>query len=144
MRLWTLHPMYLDSKGLVALWREGLLAQAVLNGTTRGYAHHPQLERFQAQPSPLESIVAYLMAVYKEAVKRTYRFDVAKILSPGNFKRITETTGQLQYEWRHLRAKLRQRSPDWFAAIQQIQTPEPHPIFHIVEGDVRKWERIKS
>jgi len=25
MRLWTLHPKYLDARGLVALWREGLL-----------------------------------------------------------------------------------------------------------------------
>jgi hypothetical protein len=38
MRLWTLHPRYLDSQGLVALWREGLLAQAVLRNRTRGFA----------------------------------------------------------------------------------------------------------
>ena len=37
MRLWSLRPKYLDSQGLVALWREGLLAQAVLRGKTRGY-----------------------------------------------------------------------------------------------------------
>lgn len=43
MRLWSLHPQYLDAKGLVALWREGLLAQAVLAGQTRGYKRHPQL-----------------------------------------------------------------------------------------------------
>jgi hypothetical protein len=143
MRLWTLHPRYLDSKGLVAVWREGLLAQAVLKGATKGYTHHPQLERFQAQPYPLECMAAYLMAVYREAVKRTYRFDVTRILSPENCGGITETSGQLQYEWRHLNAKLRQRAPDWFKAIRYIQAPEPHPIFQIVEGDVRKWERVK-
>jgi hypothetical protein len=43
MRLWSLHPQYLDPQGLVALWREALLAQAVLRGKTRGYKHHPQL-----------------------------------------------------------------------------------------------------
>ena len=37
MRLWTLHPKYLDPQGLVALWREALLARAVLQGKTRGY-----------------------------------------------------------------------------------------------------------
>ena len=47
MRLWTLHPKYLDARGLVALWRESLLAQAVLAGRTRGYRSHPQLERFR-------------------------------------------------------------------------------------------------
>ena len=29
MRLWSLHPRYLDRQGLTALWREGLLARAV-------------------------------------------------------------------------------------------------------------------
>ena len=32
MRLWSLSPRYLDVKGLVAVWREGLLADAVLLG----------------------------------------------------------------------------------------------------------------
>ena len=47
MRLWSLHPKYMDSKGLVALWREGLLARAVLKGQTNGYINHPQLIRFK-------------------------------------------------------------------------------------------------
>lgn len=37
MRIWSLHPSYLDAKGLVALWRETLLAQKVLLGATVGY-----------------------------------------------------------------------------------------------------------
>jgi hypothetical protein len=144
MRLWTVHPGYLDSRGLTALWREGLLAQAVLKGATKGYTHHPQLERFREQPAPLECMAAYLIAVYREAERRAYRFNVTKILSRTSCETITETTGQLQYEWRHLRAKLRQRSPDRFEVIRHIQIPEPHPIFQIVEGDVRKWERVTS
>jgi hypothetical protein len=40
--------MYLDGRGLVALWREALLAQAVLRGRTRGY-RHPQLARFRSR-----------------------------------------------------------------------------------------------
>jgi hypothetical protein len=63
MRLWTLHPKYLDAQGLVALWREGLLAQKVLRGRTRGYRHHPQLARFRAQADPVASIARYLRAV---------------------------------------------------------------------------------
>jgi hypothetical protein len=43
MRLWSLHPQYLDPAGLVAVWREGLLARAVFAGQTTGYKHHPQL-----------------------------------------------------------------------------------------------------
>ena len=46
MRLWSLHPKYLDIKGLVACWREGLLARKVLLDQTKGYKNHPQLIRF--------------------------------------------------------------------------------------------------
>ena len=67
MRLWSLHPGYLDSQGLVALWREALLAQKVLAGKTRGYKNHPQLERFKAHPHPPQAIAAYLVSVWEEA-----------------------------------------------------------------------------
>src|SRR5262249_31313629 len=44
MRLWSLHPSLLDARGLVALWRETLLAQKKLEGKTNGYIHNPQLQ----------------------------------------------------------------------------------------------------
>jgi len=144
MRLWTLHPRYLDSRGLVALWREGLLAQAVLSGNTKGYKYHPQLNRFQEQPSPLGCIAIYLKGVQVEARARAYRFDKTKIISTDSCRKITETSGQLQYEWRHLKAKLRERAPEQFMLLCDVKTPEPHPIFQIVEGGVRTWERVKT
>ena len=79
MRLWSLHPRYLDPQGLVALWREALLARAVLRGKTRGYRNHPQLARFRAHRSPRAAISAYLGAVHDEAVQRGYSFDARKI-----------------------------------------------------------------
>src|SRR6185503_16772001 len=79
VRLWSLHPEYLDARGLVALWREGLLAQAVLRGRTKGYLHHPQLERFRSRPSPTGAIAEYLRAVHEESVRRGYRFEARKI-----------------------------------------------------------------
>ena len=68
MRLWSLHPSYLDSSGLVALWREGLLARKVLSGQTKGYIHHPQLQRFRETPHPLQTLDAYLKAVHDESL----------------------------------------------------------------------------
>jgi len=59
MRLWSLHPSYLDPQGLVAVWREGLLAQAVLRGQTTGYTRHPQLARFRGAGA-LGAMAAYL------------------------------------------------------------------------------------
>jgi hypothetical protein len=141
MRLWTLHPRYLDPKGLVALWREALLAQKVLAGATKGYRHHPQLARFQQQADPRDTIAAFLVGIADEAESRGYHFDASKISGPGLSGRIPETSGQLLYEWEHLKAKLRARAPQMERQLRSVTIPEPHPLFRIVEGEVRDWER---
>lgn len=142
MRLWTLHPKYLDPQGLVALWREGLLAQAVLKGQTRGYKHHPQLIRFLETSSPADAIACYLKAVCDEAALRGYHFDAAKVpaFSPVALMPVTE--GQIAYEWQHLRAKLAKRSPAWFARFDTTTSPEIHPIFGRVSGGIATWEVV--
>ena len=140
MRLWSLHPRYLDPTGLVALWREALLAQAVLHGDTRGYRHHPQLCRFQACVDPCAGIAAYLWAVQAEAARRGYRFDAGRIRGPGTDTRLPVNDGQLAYEWRHLTAKLQQRAPDWLAALAADAVPQPHPLFSVEPGDIAPWE----
>jgi hypothetical protein len=141
MRLWTLHPRYLDRQGLVALWREALLAQAVLHGNTKGYRRHPQLERFKQHPDPSGAIAVYLRGVLDEARQRGYVFDAAKIVSPSALGTIAATDGQLMYEWRHLLGKLRPRSPYVFDSVRSITTPDPHPFFHISAGCVELWEK---
>ena len=141
MRLWSLPPKYLDQKGLVALWREGLLAQAVLKGATTGYRNHPQLQRFRAQPSPVSAIAAYLRAVHAEAVQRGYRFDAGKIAPGGTTPLIDVPQGQLDFEWRHLVAKLEARAPAWRAALGTPQPPAPHPLFRTIPGGIAGWER---
>ena len=142
MRIWTLHPRYLDRQGLLAVWREGLLAQAVLLGRTKGYTRHPQLERFRNQPEPVAAIGAYLAEVCCEAGRRGYAFDATRIVSGRSPICIPETRGQLLYEWRHFKAKLRVRAPSLLTALERVTEPCPHPIFRIVAGDVRNWERI--
>ena len=141
MRLWSLHPQYLDAKGLVALWREALLAQAVLGGKTAGYRHHPQLHRFRAQPSPVSAIAAYLHAVHAEAATRGYRFDAGKISAGRTAPRIAVTRGQLEFERRHLMAKLEARAPAWRSALGAPDAVAPHPLFRVVPGEVADWER---
>ena len=141
MRLWSLHPRYLDAKGLVALWREGLLAQAVLKGETRGYRQHPQLQRFRAQPSPVCAIAAYLRAVHAEATARGYRFDASRIASGGTAPRIPVPQDQLDFEWRHLVAKLEARAPEWHQALGTPDPLAPHPLFRVVPGAIADWER---
>lgn len=141
MRLWTLHPQYLDPRGLVALWREALLAQAVLRGRTRGYVNHPQLIRFRETTAPVASITAYLAGIHAEAVRRGYRFDAGKIFQAGPpVEPIETTSGQLDYEWGHLAEKLRLRAPSWLAGLQAAPHPDPHPLFRVVPGPVASWE----
>jgi hypothetical protein len=141
MRLWTVHPRYLDPKGLVAAWREALLAQKVLSGGTRGYRHHPQLARFRSRPRPLALIAAFLRGLHEEAATRGYHFDAGKVMPAPPVRRIPETEGQLLHEWVHLRRKLRRRSPDLLLQIRGIRVPEAHPLFRIVPGPVREWEK---
>ena len=141
MRLWTLHPRYLDAKGLVAAWREALLAQKVLQGRTRGYKHHPQLTRFRSQQQPVPAIAAFLAGLAREARRRGYKFDRSKISNRKQRTQIDETRGQLIFEWEHFRAKLRRRAPDVYRQFRTVTSPEAHPLFRIVPGDVRHWER---
>ncbi len=141
MRLWTLHPKYLDARGLVALWREGLLAKRVLQGRTRGYRHHPQLERFRAHEDPIAAINAYLCGVLVEADRRGYSFDGRKVQRARVPRRLAETRGQLRHEWRHLLAKLRVRAPERHRLVARVTEPDAHPLFRVIPGGVRPWER---
>jgi hypothetical protein len=141
MRLWTLHPRYLDSKGLVAAWREALLAQKVLAGKTKGYRNHPQLIRFRAQAEPLAAIATFLAGLADEADRRGYHFDASKISGRRFSGRIPETRGQLLFEWNHLGTKLRARAPLMARQLKGIGAPQPHPLFRIVPGGVRAWEK---
>jgi hypothetical protein len=141
MRLWSLHPRYLDAQGLVALWREALLARAVLRGATRGYRHHPQLERFRTHPSPRSAINAYLSAVHTEASARGYAFDATKVGPVRPVGRLPVNRGQLAYEWEHLLRKLSARSPAVYRRWRSERAPECHPLFRLCAGGVEPWER---
>jgi hypothetical protein len=140
MRLWTLHPRYLDTKGLVALWREALLAQKVLQGKTKGYRHHPQLIRFQSHPRPEAAIATYLAVVFQEAKRREYIFNEGKISKTCTRGKIEETRGQVQFEWSHLKRKLRKRDHSRFVQFKSIKLPKTNPVFRIIPGDVQNWE----
>jgi hypothetical protein len=141
MRLWSLHPKYLDPQGLVALWREALLAQAVLQGNTRGYQAHPQLDRFRAQRTPMVAIGAYLLAVWSEASARGYSFDRSKIAEARRHRLIPVTKGQLEHEWRHLLGKLSVRNAELHDRWNPVRVPECHPLFEVRPGSIEPWER---
>jgi len=135
--------MYLDTKGLVACWREGLLAQKVLLGETKGYRSHPQLIRFRAQVDPVGAIGTYLDEICNEGLLRGFQFDRLKIASTSSGT-IEATYGQLLFEWTHLREKLLVRDPKRHDEQVAIKLPAAHPLFSIVPGDIEPWERRYS
>ena len=141
MRIWSLHPETLDRAAIIACWRETLLAQAVLAGSTKGYRRHPQLERFRATADPLATVGAYLTGLADDADRRGYRFDRGRILTPSSPSAAIEVTdGQLAYEWAHLGRKLEARSPE-DAQRWLVSEARPHPLFVVVPGDIEPWER---
>ncbi len=150
MRLWSIHPKYLDKIGLVALWREALLAKKVLEGKTKGYKNHPQLERFKQSNNPIEFINKYLESIYKEAISRGYKFDPKKFTRFDSsktrrektklYKKINITSGQLKYEIEHLLKKIERRAPYEIERIEKnIKT---NPIFKTIKGKIESWEKI--
>ena len=140
MRLWSLHPQYLDTAGLTACWREALLAQAALAGRTRGYTRHPQLNRFRESTDPLGAVAAFLDGIHAEATSRGFSYDATRI---DEVARLTDhidvTRGQLDYELEHLRRKLARRSPE---RLEQLPTsePTPPPLFRVIDGPIADWE----
>lgn len=145
MRLWSIHPSQLDAKGLVAVWREGLLALHVLRGQTKGYKNHPQLLRFKAHSQPVEAVTAYLHHIVDEAVTRGYSFDRTK-LSPRvtTLEQLKVTTGQLRFETAHLKEKLKIRDVEKFNRVKDLIELTPHPLFKVLPGAVEIWEKISD
>jgi len=144
MRLWSLHPCYLDAKGLVALWREGLLARKVLQGETKGYRNHPQLIRFRLQKDPVKAVEMYLYEVLCEANRRGYRFDASKIKVHSRAIKIPVTEGQITYEFLHLKSKLKIRNADAYKRLKAETLLQVHPVFDRVKGDVESWEVVPA
>ena len=143
MRLWSIHPSHLDTKGLVAVWREGLLALHVLKGQTKGYKNHPQLLRFKNHPRPIKALSAYLHAIADEAESRNYTFKRDKLEPFSLVEPILVTFGQVQYETKHLKEKLKTRDSQRYANYRIVTELTVHPLFAKITGDVEKWEKVK-
>lgn len=145
MRLWSISPKYLDSRGLLAVWRESLLAKKVLEGKTKGYKKHPQLIRFQESKKSLEYIDSYLFGIYLESLERGYNFNQKKIKNLKILnKKIKVNSDQIFYEFQHLLKKLKVRDPKKYSELKKNKQPQAHFLFEIIKGGVEKWEKIEN
>ena len=140
MRIWSIDLKYLDSKRLNAVWRETLLAKKVLEGKTKGYKNHPQLNRFKAHKEPLKAINLYLLYIYQESLNRGYKYNKNKInwdlISNCQINTIPVSTGQISYDLKLLENKLNQN-----LNVEQINIV---PIFKTYTGNIEKFEKVKK
>ncbi len=142
MRLWSIHPQYLDSKGLLATWREGLLAQHVLLGLTKGYQNHPQLQRFKEHSQPIHAIGYYLFLVLEESVRRGYHFNGSKLHNITPVTSIPVSGGQIAYEWQHFLEKMKKRDSKRYNQFHNVHKPQHHPLFTVEKGPIATWEKL--
>ncbi|MDT7896190.1 MAG: pyrimidine dimer DNA glycosylase/endonuclease V [Desulfurococcales archaeon] len=144
MRLWSIDPEYIDPIGLVALWRESILALKVIKGHTKGYRNHPQLYRFRVSRDPIRAINTYIYYIWLEGIRRGYRFGNDKfdaaLVDPSI--RISISDSQVRYEVLHLLKKVYIRSRRWLDRIASNSCFKPHPIFRVVPGDIEPWEKL--
>jgi hypothetical protein len=159
MRLWSIHPEYLDRMGLLGLWREALLAQQVLHGEAEGYKNHSHMQRFYALPreDAMQYMSDYLFYIWQEGQLRGYKMNVENIKDPRNERPIlttpnqlfTVTSGQLALEYQILRAKTRERNIKHFTELDTkfpshlLWVPKPNPVFTLVHGRKEEWEKFK-
>jgi len=119
------------------------LAKRVLEGKTKGYKNHPQLERFKNCGDPVGAINAYLYHVWLEGKRRGYNFDFGKV-GPFTFsEKIPVKEGQVNYEFSHLLRKLMVRDRKKYEELKDLNAIEVTPIFVVVPGGVEDWEKLK-
>lgn len=141
MRLWSIHPKYLDVKGFCGLWREGIIARNALLGIKEGYRNHPQLDRFKRQSNPVIFIDTYLLYVYKDSIRRKYNFNRDLFGYEFTDSKIPVTDGQLKYEIKHLLRKLKVRDIKRYEKLVNLDIIDVNPVFDVVSGDIEEWER---
>jgi len=131
MRVWIVHPKYLDCKGLVALWRETLLARKVLKGKTKGWRNHPQLNKLKNHKNSVAAVNTYLLYVWKESEKRCYKFNKRKIEKNFTKKKIKIPKKEVISDFEELKNKLKKRDPKRYREIVKVKKIEVNPIFII-------------
>ncbi len=122
-----------------------MLAQKILMGVKKGesarYLNHPQMERFKKHKNPLGALATYLFYVWKEDVWGAYGFDKDRIKGVLIEERMEVTSGQLEYEFKHLKKKLKIRDAEKYKELLTIKEIEANPFLVVKKGPVASWEK---
>lgn len=157
MRLWTIHPKYLDGKRLTSQWKEGIQMMHIWKeigenpepAKRLGYVSHPQVRRLSnllVADSGLISLLLHqhLTAVHEESVQRSYSFNKKLIddLAPDckNAPKVYVTMGQVAYEF----ALMATKNNEWSQKVAIDPYMLCNPIFQVVSGSIESWEKTKD
>lgn len=152
MRVWSIHPKYCDTPRLNGMWREGLLAKAVIEGTTPkgGYRKHSQAERLKVHPDPVKLINHILYEVWKVAQERGFKYDIKKlnkrIVDEPLSTKLEVTRGQIEYEFNFMQHKIGAVDTRYKINTEEVRKNgiEVNPCFKIVPGDIMDFEKEKN
>lgn len=145
MRIWSLHPKYLDKKELIDSWNDGLRTIGILTRNHQGSIFRPELSRFRSQSEPIIAVEKYLLSIANEAKRRGYMVDIRKLPSIPVVvsHKIPVSSGQIEYEWRQLMHVLAGRSPGFLRRIEYSPSHDINPIFYKRPGhDIETWEKL--
>lgn len=131
MSLWSVHPRYLDNKGLISAWNRGLQLQKQLSTEPARNTGNSQLIMFSRQEKPLHAIGSYLSFIASEGCRRGYKFTHEKILYP-NFDEelLPIDSEQLRSENQMLQNRLKTRDKNRYQQLSSQSWPETHPLFN--------------
>lgn len=132
MRLLSIHPKYLDKHALIALWREGLLAQKALSDGASVGKDSVHLVNFKNKANPVRAIGSYLSFVAAEGAKQGCRLNHERILHPNFDNGFMEADAeQMVVEFEQLKARLKMRDKPKFKTLKDMRKIEANPVFNL-------------
>lgn len=150
MRIWSIHPKYLDTKRLTAQWREALLCKSILEGKTKSYTKHPQYLKLLKLKNPYQFINFFLLTIWEESQKRGYKYDKSKInldeVKIFDNVYLDVTIEQLKYEFCHMLQKMNNDDPQYLKNIIFLKKEGiiSNPLFNSIDGNIMNFEIIKE
>jgi hypothetical protein len=146
MRLWSIHPKYLDASRLNAQWREALLCKACLEDKTVGYLNHPQYLRVKNHPHPHDFINKFLYSIWEEGFNRGYKYDDTKFAICLDFEPMEVTEDQIEYEFEHLQKKLGEFDEQYVSNEQDFNEEGIllNDCFLLIPGPIMNFEKVKK
>lgn len=145
MRVWTIHPKYLNRKELSACWHDGLRALKVLSEPEKYQRFYEGLSVFRVQSEPVYALAKYLQAIGKEGVKRGLQMDLSLLPEvPKDFRlKIPVSEERIASERKLLTKRLAGLGRWHLRKFQSMLPGRTNPLFFVQnDNHPSPWEII--